>query len=113
MRAAAGLAIVTRLGGGLEDGLEPALLLLYLADVVLDLLCHVVERPAELAQLVAALYRDGCGVVAGGDPYGGVPGLGEGAGYLARQQEARSSGEQHAREDSAKDAVAQVGERPF
>jgi hypothetical protein len=51
------------LGGGLQDGLEAAFLLLYLPDVVLYLLGHVVERAGYLAELVPALDGHGRRVI--------------------------------------------------
>ena len=118
--AAAGLTIVTRSSGSVattasgeacEDGLETALLLLYLPDVVLYLLGHVVERAGHLAELVPALDGHGRRVIPGGDPYGRVAGLGEGTRDLAREEHARRPGQEDARQYGPEDAVAQVGQR--
>jgi hypothetical protein len=80
------------LGGGLQYGLEAALLLLYLPDVVLYLLGHVVERAGHLAQLVAALDRHGGRVISRGHPDGRIAGLGERPRYLVREEHARRPG---------------------
>src|SRR5215218_3706630 len=99
------------LWGGLQDGLEAAFLLLYLPNVVLYLLGHVVERAGNLAELVPALDRHGGRVIPRGDPYGRIAGLGEGPRDLAREEHARRPGQQDAREYGPEYAVAQVGKR--
>ena len=78
---------------------------------MLYLLGHVVERPCYLAELVPALDGHGRRVIARGDPYGRVPGLGEGTRDLAREEQARRPGEEDARQYGPEDAVAQVGQR--
>jgi len=85
-------------------------LVLDLAYVVLYLAGHVVEGPRHLPELVPAGDRHGRAVVAGGDPYGGVAGLGEGAGDLAGQQQAGPPGEQDARADGPDYPQPQVRE---
>src|SRR5215203_2843213 len=99
------------LGGGLQDGLEAAFLLLYLPDVVLYLLGHVVERAGHLAELVPALNRHSGRVIPRGDPYGRIARLGERPRDLAREENARRPGQNDAREYGPEYAVAQVGER--
>src|SRR5215212_2092896 len=100
-----------RLRGGFEDGLETALLLLDLADVVLYLPGHIIEGPRHLAELVSALDRNGRRVVTGGDSDGRIAGLGKGTRYLTCQQQTRRPRQEDAGEYGAEDAVAQVSQR--
>jgi hypothetical protein len=65
-------------GGGRQHRFEAPFLALHLADVVLNLLGHVVEGLGHLAQLVVALDGYGGDVVSRGHAYGRVARLEEG-----------------------------------